>query len=63
MKFEGHGPRRSERVGADSLEIISLGDKVGLKGGAVDLVATPDLNRWQGRVEPNLMIQDLRAAE
>ena len=61
LRFAGAGARSVKAVwfGAgrhrDAIESA-------IKGGAIDIVATPDLNRWRGRVEPNLMIQDLRAS-
>ena len=61
LRFAGAGARTVKAVwfGAgrhrDAIESA-------IKGGAIDIVATPDLNRWRGRVEPNLMIQDLRAS-
>ena len=61
LRFAGAGARSVKAVwfGAgrhrDAIESA-------IRGGAIDIVATPDLNRWRGRVEPNLMIQDLRAS-
>lgn len=59
LRFAGAGSRSVKAVwfgaGRHRGEIESA-----IKSGAIDIVATPDLNRWRGRVEPNLMIQDLR---
>ena len=33
-----------------------------LKAGPVDLVGSPDIDRWRGREQPKLMIQDLRSS-
>jgi single-stranded-DNA-specific exonuclease len=33
-----------------------------LEAGPVDLVGSPDIDRWRGREQPKLMIQDLRAS-
>jgi single-stranded-DNA-specific exonuclease len=62
LRFAGEGARTVKAVWFGAGRHREAVEKA-IKGGAVDLVATPDLNRWQGRVEPNLMIQDLRAAE
>jgi len=61
LRFAGAGARSVKAVwfGAgrhrDAIESA-------IRGGAIDIVATPDLNRWRGRVEPNLTIRDLRAS-
>ena len=62
LRFAGEGARSVKAVWFGAGRHRAAVEKA-LKSGPLDLVATPDLNRWQGRVEPNLMIQDLRAAE
>ena len=62
LRFAGEGARTVKAVWFGAGRHRAAVEKA-LKGGPLDVVATPDLNRWQGRVEPNLMIQDLRAAE
>ncbi len=43
------------RAGAHKGEI-----EAALKRGPIDVVASPDINHWRGRLEPKLMISDLR---
>ena len=62
LRFAGDGARTVKAVWFGAGRHREAVEEA-IKGGALDLVATPDLNRWQGRVEPNLMIQDLRASE
>ena len=45
------------RVGDHRAEIEQA-----LGAGPVDLVGSPDIDRWRGREQPKLMIQDLRAS-
>lgn len=46
------------RVGRHRAEIDAT-----LRQGLVDLVVSPDINRWRGRAEPQWMIQDIGATE
>jgi single-stranded-DNA-specific exonuclease len=50
------------RQGGDSLPCIAFGmaGRQGELTGELDLLATPQLNEWQGRTEVQLRIRDLR---